>query len=101
MRRAARRDGNHGEIRDGLRALGWSVLDLGGVGDDCPDTLCGAAGVNVLFEIKNPRQPASKRRLRPGQQDFFDTWRGSVYRVESLDEAVEVMTMEIQRVRAA
>ena len=75
MRRAAGRDANHAEIRDGLRALGWTVLDLGTVGGGCPDVLVGAEGVNVLLEIKDGSKPPAHRRLRPAQREFLAVQR--------------------------
>lgn len=38
-RRAAKVDRNHAEVRDGLRALGWNVVDLSHVGGGVPDLL--------------------------------------------------------------
>lgn len=38
-RKKGKRDENHAPIRDGLAALGHTVIDTAGVGDDVPD-LC-------------------------------------------------------------
>ena len=109
--KAARRDTNHAEIRDGLRALGWSVHDLGSTGDGCPDLAVGIGnsvqwpmppppktrgivcdGLTVLVEVKTPGG-----KLTADQQTFAWRWRGSYLVVESLDEAVEA----IERLRGA
>jgi hypothetical protein len=72
MRRAAKKDGNHNEIADHLRSLGWSVLDLSRVGDDCPDAAVGRPGFMALVEIKMPGE-----KLTPGQEAFRrERWDG-------------------------
>ena len=72
MRRKARIDGNHKEIRKAFRDKGASWLDLFRVGDDAPDGLVGYLGVNVLVEVKTLEGDLSK-----GEQEFFDTWKGA------------------------
>lgn len=83
MRRAGRRDLNHAEIRDGPRKCGASVLDLGGVGNDCPDLLVGWKGRNSLLEIKSAKGAESA-----GQSRFRQTWRGETSTVRTLQEAL-------------
>lgn len=97
MRRAARRDGNHAEIRDGLRAVGCSVYDTGAVGGAFADLVVGRQGCTFLIEIKNPKQPPSKRKLRPGQQALRDTWRGHYAVVETLAEAIAAVGIRLAR----
>lgn len=70
MRRAARVDGNHSEIVAGLRKIGARVVDLSKVGEGVPDILAGMAGRWVLIEIKDPSQPANKRKLNAAQVRF-------------------------------
>lgn len=56
MRRAARTDLNHAEVRDALRAAGWYVHDTSGAGDGMADlVVCGPGGVWVLVEVKSKR----------------------------------------------
>lgn len=100
MRRAAKTDANHQEIVRGLRATGCTVLDLSGVGQGCPDIMVGRAGINWLFEIKDGKKPPSARKLTEAEQAFFQTWRGNVQIVNSLDEAIDAInqTMSKQRV---
>lgn len=92
MRLAGRRDGNHGEIRDGLRDCGWKVEDLGGLGGGVPDLLVGAAGVNILLEVKVPGG-----KLTGDEPDWHDAWRGQVDVVESLEAAIAVVEREVAR----
>lgn len=88
MRRAAKRDGNHTEIVRGLRQAGCQVLDLGAVGDGCPDLLVRRAGRLILMEIKDGAKPPSARKLTPDQLVFHALWGDSVVVVTSLEEAL-------------
>lgn len=65
MRYAARTDGPHAVIRDGLRKYGWLVFDARGLHGGGPDLIASPPGRKrvVLFEVKRPRG-----RLRPKQQ---------------------------------
>jgi Holliday junction resolvase len=93
MRRAARVDANHAAIVNGLRACGWTVLDLSAVGGGCPDLLCGGSGVNVLLECKDGDKTASRIKLTQDQQTFHTAWRGQTAIVKSLEEAIMVMRL--------
>lgn len=75
MRRAARRDANHGEIVEALRKVGCTVLDLGSVGKGCPDLLVGWAGVLTLIEVKDGSKPPCERELTPDQVKFHREWK--------------------------
>lgn len=85
-------DDNHRTIVDGLRGLGATVQSLASIGKGAPDILCGHRGRNFLFEIKNPGMPPSKRRLTIAEEVWHQQWRGSVYVIENLSEAIEVLT---------
>ncbi len=98
-RRAARQDANHGAVRDALRAVGCSVLDLSGVGDGCPDLLVGIRGVTglpsvlVLMEVKDGDKVPSKQKLTKAQNQFFMEWGEDfpLYTVNSVDAALQVV----------
>lgn len=96
MRRAARTDGNHAEVRDGLRAMGWSVFDTSALGAGFPDLVVGARGLNVLLELKDESQPPSRRRLTKAETKFFMSWRGQIDVVESLDEAIAAVKQRLE-----
>lgn len=91
MRRAARTDGNHSTIRDGLRKAGASVFDLATVGKGMTDLIVGYHGVNYLIEIKDGTRPPSQRKLTPTQVDFHAKWRGQRAVVTTLMEALLVI----------
>lgn len=90
-RRAARQDANHAPIVAALRAKGASVLDLSAVGRGCPDLLVGWRGHNWLIECKDGAKAPSRRKLTEAQEDFRATWRGHWARVESAEQAIEVL----------
>lgn len=94
MRRAAKRDDNHAEIRDALRKAGCGVVDLGAVGNGCPDLL--AHGPTwphrmALLEVKDSAKAPSARKLTKDQQDFHAKWRGPIWVVTTPTEALEAM----------
>lgn len=70
--RHGRRDSTHAEIRDELRALGASVVDLGDVGRNIPDLLVGFCDRDYKVEAKS-----AKGEQSDGQSEFARTWRGS------------------------
>ena len=88
----SRVDGNQKELTQQLRDFGCTVVVLSNVGSGCPDLLVGYRGRNYLMEVKDPSASAKDRRLRPSQQEFFDSWRGQRARVETIDEALNVLT---------
>lgn len=86
MRKAAKRDGNEGQIVKALRERGASVIFLNLA--DGPDLLVGVDHRTLLIEVKTPTG-----RLRPGQVQWHREWRGlPVSVVRSVEEALEVLT---------
>lgn len=88
MRRAAKVDTNHAEIRDTLRAIpGMKLLDTSGMSGLGCDLLCSwQGGPPTMLEIKShPKKPLtdSERRAR----NMFD---GYWHRVESFEDALRV-----------
>lgn len=100
-RHAARVDTTHAAVRDGLRALGWSVIDTSAAGIEAlpdlivgigasrlpfpPDSLARGAictGEVYMIEVKSP-----KGRLSTGQQEFTWEWRGNYIVAETAEEA--------------
>ena len=91
MRRAAKIDANQTEIVKALRKFGASVQSLASTGKGCPDLLVGFRGVNWLLEIKDGRKVRSARKLTEDQVVWHQTWRGKVYIVESVDQALNLL----------
>lgn len=94
MRRAAKTDDNHSEIIGVFRKAGCGVLDLSRVGKGCPDLLVHLPQYpwdNFLVEIKDGRKPPSARRLTEDQEKFHGRWRGPIYVVESVEQALNLL----------
>lgn len=91
MRRAAKVDANQTEIVKALRSVGASVQSLASTGKGCPDLLVGFRGVNWLLEIKDGQKVKSARKLTDDQVVWHESWRGKVYIVESVDQALNLL----------
>lgn len=92
MRRAARVDANHAQIRDGLRRLFWT-LDLSRCGAGVPDLLVWAFGRLVFLECKIPKGG----RLTEAQKTWHAAARERgvpVYVVHSLEEALDALGVQ-------
>lgn len=91
MRRAAKVDGNHAEIVNALRQAGVGVCDLSRAGEGVPDLLASYRNRWFLLEVKNGKNPPSKRRLRPKQEEWQAAHHAPVHVVNSVDEALEAV----------
>lgn len=91
MRRAAKVDANHRSIVERLEQLGMAVWSSAAQGKGFPDLVVGWRGINGLFEVKNPKMFPSDRKLRPEQIKFFETWKGQVAKVETVEEIEAIM----------
>jgi Holliday junction resolvase len=90
--RARKVDANHKEVADALRAIGCSVADLSGAGNGIPDLLVAPNPQhNILIEVKDGRKSPSRRKKTPAQVRFHEEWRGPIYVVNSVDEAIAVV----------
>lgn len=93
-RTAARTDGNQKEIVAELRKRGYGVQHLHMVGKGVPDILVCSRQRNWLFEIKDPAQPPSKRRLTKDEEEWHLIWKhqgGQVDVIETAEQAIEIM----------
>lgn len=91
MRYAARADENQSEIVEACRKMGASVKSLHREGEGCPDLLIGWYGQNLLFEIKNGAKMSSQSRLTKDQEEWHQRWKGNVYIVISVDQAIKTL----------
>lgn len=90
---ARARDANHAAIRDGLRRCGFTVRDIGGLGDGWPDLAVKHRGTGKvkLLEVKDPSKPPSARKLTPAEEEVRDLLGDLYVVVETLEEAVAAM----------
>lgn len=84
--RAAKVDLTHGEVVDGLRAMGISVASTAGVGKGFPDIVWSWKGRMGLMEIKSPGE-----RLNPIQKRFHSEWQAPIPVVYSFQDALMVV----------
>ena len=91
MRRAAKVDANQPDIVAALRRMGATVQPLHSVGQGCPDLLAGWKGINLLIEVKDGNKPPSARKLTSDQEQWHRDWRGSVYVVETVGQAIALL----------
>ena len=73
-------------MMDAAEAVGASVLDIADLGAGAGDILVGFRGVNFLIEVKDDKQPPSKRRLTPDEQEFHLLWTGQIDVCKNVDE---------------
>lgn len=86
-RRAQKTDANQKEIVEALRKAGASVEFIG----KPVDLVIGYCGVNILVEVKDGSKPPSHQKLTPDQVKFIDAWRGTVFIVKSIDDALAII----------
>ena len=88
---ARRRDKTHSPICDQLRAIGFSVLDLGNVGRGCPDALIGRHGFTLLVEFKTGSEKNYQGRATGlAQHEFAKNWKGCpVIRASTLKDVLD------------
>ena len=80
-----RRDENQPDVVGWYKQLGCSVVDLGDVGNGCPDLLIGCAGETGLAEVK-----VEGEELRPTQVRFNAEWRGrKPWTVRTMQDVVD------------
>ncbi len=91
MRKYGKIDANQKQIVSNLRRLGYSVYSTASLGDGFPDIIVGIKNQNFLFEIKDGTQVKSKQKLTELEQKFFDSWKGQVSKIGSLEEILEVI----------
>lgn len=91
-RYAKRVDDNHAEIRDGLRAAGYPVLDLSGCGNGIPDlSVLIAPGVSLFLEVKDGKKAKSAQKLTEKEVAFIEHWAKHTRVVNSLEAALEAI----------
>ncbi len=89
--RNAKVDANQPQIVRALRQAGATVQSLAEIGSGCPDILIGFRGQCYVAEVKDWRQPPSKRKLTPLEKKWHQTWQGQIAIVETPDEALKLI----------
>jgi hypothetical protein len=76
-------DSNRVKMVEALRDASVTVTSLHAVGRGVPDLLVGFRGENYLLEVKS-----SRGKLTSSQEDWIQDWRGRVFIVRSVDDAL-------------
>lgn len=93
---SGRVDANQPQIVKDLRASGYSVVSLARVGGGCGDILVGYRDHNLMFEVKDPSQPPSKRRLTDEEMQFHNDWKGQIDVIETIEQAFELIRRHLR-----
>lgn len=97
MRRAAKTDNNHSDVRDFLRGIGCSVADTSGAGEGFPDLVVGYRGKNFMIEIKDCEKEKAESKLTPAQIKFHAGWNGQIDIVTGPDDALATIQRYLQK----
>ncbi len=90
--RAKKVDENQKRLVEALRQVpGVRVSHTHMIGKGFPDIVVGYKGRNYLFEIKNPRQPKSGRKLTEDEERWHEEWTGQVDKVETVYEIINII----------
>jgi hypothetical protein len=101
VRFAKRVDDNHAEIRDGLRAAGYPVLDLSSCGNGIPDlSVLVAPDVSLFLEVKDGKKAKSAQKLTDKEEIFMQHWAKHTRVVNSLEAALEAVKVVITEMEA-
>lgn len=93
--RAHKKDVNHVDVGDAMRAAGYSVLDLAQFGVSVDYAVASPGHFTALVEVKKPGPP-SARKLTEKEQELRDGWQGAYIVVQSGEEAVaELQAQEL------
>jgi len=84
-------DNNQKIIVKYLRNIGATVFDCSAVGRGFADIVVGIFGKNYLFQVKNPEYYWS---LTPAEKQFHDSWKGSVYIIETIEDVKKIIGLE-------
>jgi hypothetical protein len=92
MRRAARQDANHGEIRDAVRKAGGYWFDTFQL-KNCCDALVSVSGRIVAVEVKDGNKSPSQQRQTEGEKVFQSDWERSGGRYEIITTTDEALAL--------
>src|SRR5688572_22507517 len=85
-------DGNQATLVGQLRKVpGISVAHTHTIGKGFPDLAIGYKGRNFFFEVKDPAQPPSARKLTPDEREWHRAWMGQVHTVETFDDVLKIL----------
>jgi Holliday junction resolvase len=93
MRRRARTDANHAEIREALRACGWTVIDTSRAGSGFPDLVAAKAGRIELIEVKDGSKPPSAQKATTDECRVFSQLAKAGVQVRTITAVEQVAAL--------
>jgi hypothetical protein len=90
MKRDARQDRNHNEVKDYFEDYGCSVLNIFQL-KNCADIIVAKNNITCIVEIKDGLKCPSQRKLSDGEIKFRDSWLGEWRLVETLEDAAAIV----------
>lgn len=91
-----RTDGNHKQLMEFARKIGFSVTSTAMVGNGFPDIVLGIYGLNFLPEIKDPSKPPSARKLTYMEQKWHEEWLGSSDVIMTEEDLIKLKSVATQ-----
>jgi hypothetical protein len=91
MRKHGRTDANQPAIVKALRLAGASVAITSEMGGGFPDLVVAKHGITFMVEVKDPTAAKADRQLTPNQKNFHESWRGKIFVVETVEEALQIL----------
>jgi len=85
-----RTDGNQREIIEHFEKFGCSILNISALANCC-DLVASRSGRSIFIEVKNGKNPPSKRKLTDGELKFKAETKGAWRLVESIKDADAVI----------
>jgi hypothetical protein len=90
-------DANQPELVKQIRMLPQTtVFVTSTVGGGFPDIIVGHRGKNYLMEIKRSDGYPSDRKLTDDELSFFESWKGQVDVVSTIEEVVQVLNRGVR-----
>ena len=92
--RHGRVDQNQNEIIKTFRDLGCSVAITSDLGHGIPDLVVAlglGAGQMFFVEVKDGKKFLSQRKLTLDERIFHDAWKGPIYIIETVDQAIDLV----------
>jgi len=91
-----RTDANHKKLIDKIRQIpSASVFSTHEVGKGFPDIVVGYRGLNYMFEIKDGKKTASKKKLTQAEIKFHSNWTGQISVVEKIEDILNILKIKV------
>jgi len=93
MRRANRKDGNHREIINQLKSMGWFVTDVSDIPKICDiriDRWANGRSISIVVEIKDGEGTKQQRRLTKDEELYLSSYPGHFAIIENEKDCIAI-----------